>query len=110
MRVAVIGSRSFSDYEFLKRTLECLHITEIITGGSVGADQLAERYAQEKNIPVRLIPHTEHPETSGATRTFMIISLAQQVVAFWDGKSPGTGDLIKYARQKEKRLVLKYFS
>jgi hypothetical protein len=110
MKIAVIGSRNFSDYELLKKTLECFHITEIISGGDKGADQLAEQYAQERNIPMQLIPHSEHPETSGATRTYAIVSLAQQVIAFWDGKSPGTGDLIKYARQKNKRLVLKYFS
>lgn len=109
MKVAVIGSRTFSDYELLKNTLRCIHITEIVSGGDTGADKLAEQYSEEKSIPLQIIPHTEHPETSNASRTYNIISAAQLVVAFWDGKSPGTGDLLKYARQKEKKIVLKYF-
>lgn len=109
LRIAVIGSRSFSDYELLKSTLKCIHITEIVTGGDLGADTLAEQYAHEKAIPLKIIPHTEHPETSGASRTYSIISAAQLVVAFWDGKSPGTGDLLKYAQQKGKKSVIKYF-
>lgn len=109
LKIAVIGSRTFSDYDFLKDTLRCIHITEIVSGGDLGADKLAERYAQEKNIHLSIIPHTEHPETTGASRTYSIISLAQLVIAFWDGKSPGTADLLKYAQQKGKKIVIKYF-
>lgn len=109
MKVAVIGSRTFSDYDLVKDTLKCIHITEIVSGGDLGADKLAEKYAEEKGIPVSIIPHTENPETSGSSRTYNIISTAQMVVAFWNGKSPGTGDLLKYARQKGKKIVLKYF-
>ena len=93
----------------MKDTLKCIHITEIISGGDSGADELAAKYSEEKNIPLRLIPHTDHPETLGASRTYAIISLAQMVIAFWDGKSPGTADLLKYARQKDKKVVIKYF-
>lgn len=110
MRVAVIGSRTFENYELLKESLKCIHITEIISGGDTGADHLAAQYAEEKQIPLRVIPHTDHPETLGSpTRTYAIISMAQLVVAFWDGKSPGTADLLKYARQKDKKVVIKYF-
>lgn len=109
MKIAVIGSRTFSDYDLLVDTLKCIHITQIVSGGDLGADKLAEKYSQEKNIPLHIIPHTEHPETLGSSRTYNIISTAQMVVAFWDGKSPGTADMLKYARQKGKKIVLKYF-
>lgn len=109
MKVAVIGSRTFSDYEFLKSTLQCVYITEIISGGDLGADKLAERYAEEKNIPIRIIPHTENPEGTSMNRTYNIITLAQLVIAFWDGKSQGTRDLINYARNKGKQLKIKNF-
>lgn len=109
MRIAVIGSRTFTDYDYLKDTLRCIHISEIVSGGDLGADKLAERYAEEKDIQLNIIPHTEHPETTGASRTYSIISMAQMVIAFWDGKSPGTADLLKYAQQKGKQTVIKYF-
>lgn len=109
MKVAVIGSRTFSDYDLLKGTLQCVYITEIISGGDLGADKLAERYAEEKNIPIRIIPHTENPEGTSMNRTYNIITLAQLVIAFWDGKSQGTRDLINYARNKGKQLKIKNF-
>lgn len=109
MKIAVIGSRTFSDYEYLKDTLRCIHITQIVSGGDLGADKLAEQYAKEKNIQVSVIPHTDNPETTGAHRTYAIINQAQLVIAFWDGKSPGTADLLKYAQQKGKKTVIKYF-
>lgn len=109
MKVAVIGSRTFADYEFLKSTLECVYISEIISGGDLGADKLAEKYAEEKGIPIRIIPHTENPEGTSLNRTYSIITLAQLVIAFWDGKSQGTRDLINYARNKGKQLKIKNF-
>lgn len=109
MKVAVIGSRTFTDYDLLKNTLQCVYISEIISGGDLGADKLAERYAEEKNIPIRIIPHTENPEKTSLDRTYSIITLAQLVIAFWDGKSQGTRDLINYARNKGKQLKIKNF-
>lgn len=109
MRVAVIGSRTFEDYDLIKDTLKCVYITEIISGGDSGADKLAEKYAEEKGVPIRVIPHTENPEQTSINRTYSIINLAQLVIAFWDGKSQGTKDLINYARSKNKQLKIKYF-
>ena len=44
MKVAVVGSRSFNDYEKLKQTLDQTpSITSIISGGAKGADSMAEQ-------------------------------------------------------------------
>lgn len=63
MKAAVIGSRSFTDYEKLKSVLSSYHITEIISGGAKGADSLAEQYAIENNITltVFLPNYDKHP-------------------------------------------------
>lgn len=51
MNIAVIGSRSFSDYELLEKTLDYgISVMKpesvvIVSGGAVGADQFAEKYA-----------------------------------------------------------------
>lgn len=54
MKVAIVGSRSFDNYELLKHTIEKLDfsITQIISGGAKGADSLAEQCAEEFNIPI----------------------------------------------------------
>lgn len=109
MTVAVVGSRSFNDYNLLEDTLRCIYITEIISGGDTGADKLAEQYAKEKGIKLRVISHEENSNIPNSDRTFEIINNARLVVAFWDGKSQGTTDLINYARKKEKQIKIKYF-
>ena len=113
MRVAVIGSRTFEDYELLKATLDLVYISEIISGGSSGADKLAERFAKEKSIPVKIIPNCNPDrgsrEHTTSERIKSIISQAQLVVAFWNGKSQGTHDLLKYAKSKDKQVKVVYF-
>lgn len=109
MKIAVIGSRTFSDYSLLKETLRCYYISEIVSGGDSGADKLAEQYARENNIKISVVPHNENPSGFYADRTFSIINMVQYVVAFWDGKSSGTMDLLNYARQKGKQVKIKYF-
>ena len=53
MKLAVIGSRDFDDYEFLKKILVYHPCTQIISGGARGADSLAKKYAKEFNIPIK---------------------------------------------------------
>ena len=58
MKVGVIGSRSFTDYDLLKSELdkirEVSEITCIVSGGAQGADILAERYARQNRIPTQI--------------------------------------------------------
>ena len=53
MKLAIIGSRDFNDYEFLCDELKpYLHkITLVISGGAKGADSLGEKWAKDNNIP-----------------------------------------------------------
>ena len=51
MKIAVIGSRSFNDYDLVKKELASFQdIAEIVSGGASGADTLAARYARENGI------------------------------------------------------------
>lgn len=50
MKLAIIGSRNFEDYELMKSALMKCSIKEIVSGGADGADTLAERFADEHKI------------------------------------------------------------
>lgn len=50
MKLAVIGSRNFEDYELMKSVLMKYSIEEIVSGGARGADNLAEKSANEYKI------------------------------------------------------------
>jgi len=106
--VAVIGSRKFTDYELMKKTLDKLEIELIVSGGAIGADTLAEKYAEEHDIPT--IIHKPnwrlYGKAAGFIRNKYIVDDADIVVAFWDGKSRGTEHSIDLARKVGKKVII----
>lgn len=99
MNIAVIGSRGFRDYAFLSENLSQFSISKIISGGAYGADSLARRFALARRIPlVEFRPDYElHGKVAPLIRNRSIISNADAVVAFWDGKSSGTAHALRIA-------------
>ena len=111
MKVAVIGSRTFNDYELVKETLTKLDITLLVSGGAKGADSLGERYASENNITTLIFkPDWErHGRGAGMIRNTDIVKNSDIVVAFWDGSSKGTLDSIRKVEKLNKGLmIIKY--
>jgi hypothetical protein len=111
MKVAVIGGRTFNDYELVKETLTKLDITLLVSGGAKGADSLGERYASENNITTLIYkPDWKlHGKGAGMIRNTDIVKNSDIVVAFWDGESKGTLDSIRKAENLNKGLmIIKY--
>ena len=111
MKLAVVGSRTFSDFKYLKKILEFHTCTQIISGGARGADLLAQQYAAEKGIAYKeFLPDWEHEgKKAGMLRNIQIVDACDEVVAFWDGTSKGTANTIKLA-EKAGKSVYKYWS
>ena len=107
--VAVIGSRSFADYELLENTLMHYQICKIISGSAKGADSLAERYALGHGIELLIFKPDwkKYGRGAGPIRNRDIVDAADLVIAFWDGKSKGTKSALDYAQQKNKEIVIK---
>jgi len=111
MKYAVIGSRSFRDYNRIKTVLESFDaIDVIVSGGASGADILSERFAEEKNIPTEIyLPDWDrYGRSAGIIRNKSIIDACDIVIAFWDGRSKGTKNSIDLATKQGK--VVKIFS
>ena len=98
MRVAIVGSRSI-EYDRLKDTayeLLCRYIpanaTEIVSGGAVGIDTLAEIYAKSNHLPTKIFKpdYAKYGRKAPILRNDEIVAYAQYVLAFWDGSSHGT--------------------
>lgn len=108
MKVAVIGSRSFNDYEKLKDTLSKIDVSLLVSGGANGADKLGEQYANENNIPTKIfLPDwKKHGKAAGFLRNTDIINEAELVVAFWDQQSNGTRDSIQKAEKQGKKVMI----
>ena len=106
MKLAVIGSRGFNDYSLLCHELDKLQFDCIVSGGARGADQLAARYAKERNITLieHLPDYTKYGRGAPLVRNKLIIQDADQVIAFWDGVSTGTAHSITLARRQGKNV------
>jgi hypothetical protein len=105
MKIAIVGSRAFSDYELMEKWIPALipqkeAITEIVSGGARGADSLAERYARKHEIPLKVFPANWnlYGKSAGFMRNAEIVAYCDRVIAFWDGFSHGTQDTMNKAR------------
>lgn len=112
MNVAVVGSRTFNDYDLLESEIlkSNLDIKCIVSGGAKGADQLAERFAKKYNLDtVILIPEwNKHGKSAGYKKNKDIIDACDLCIAFWDGQSTGTKHTIDLAQEVKKPLIIIY--
>jgi len=108
-RVIIAGGRDFDDYGLLcescGRLLAQKHQTHsivIVSGAAKGADTLGERYAHERGYAVEKYPADwEHDgKAAGPIRNAQMAKVADALIAFWDGNSRGTQNMIDLARLK----------
>ena len=108
-RMIVCGGVHFDDYETLKNKLDQLianyeNVT-LVSGHAKGADTLAEKYAAENRIPIKVFPAewTKYGKAAGPIRNRAMLEYAMEktpvVVAFWNGESRGTGNILSQARK-----------
>nr|DAY41537.1 MAG TPA: Protein of unknown function (DUF2493) [Caudoviricetes sp.] len=106
MKLAIIGSRSFTDTELAWNTYKNLpfldQITHIVSGGAKGADSIAELLAKwsGKEMIVHYPDWDKYGKQAGFIRNRLIINDSDCVLAFWDLKSKGTLNSIQLATKK----------
>jgi hypothetical protein len=112
INVIIAGGRDFQDYELLKQKCDWLfsqtlfsEIT-IICGEAIGADALGRRYAEENGIQIESYPVTsedweKYGKRAGYLRNVKMSEVATHLIAFWDGKSKGTGHMIDLGWKKD---------
>jgi hypothetical protein len=106
-KVVVAGSREFEDYTFLEKKLNHIfskwHFSEIeiVSGGAKGVDHLGEMYAQAKGCALKVFPADweKHGKAAGPIRNKEMAEYATHLVAFWDGESRGTKNMIDTAKK-----------
>ena len=103
-RVIIAGSRGFNDYSLLSKTMDSLLINvsspiTVVCGMARGADSLGERYAMEKGFQVDRFPAEwdRYGKSAGVIRNEKMAKNADALVAFWDGRSHGTKNMIDFA-------------
>lgn len=112
MKVLVCGSRGFNDYQLLAKKLSEYNITEIIEGGSRGADLLSKRYGYDNGIKVTEVKARWdlYGKRAGYLRNEQMVNMNPDlVIAFWSGVSKGTKHTIDLAINKGIKLEVIYY-
>lgn len=120
VKVAVSGSRTISDKDFVFKQLDFYlsrllqtHKIIIVHGGAIGVDTACEKYAKEKGIDteVYLPDYSKYfPKLAPIKRNQQIIDEADYLIAITTG-SNGTASTIKMAEKKGIPIkIIKYDS
>ncbi|MFD0762743.1 DUF2493 domain-containing protein [Lutibacter aestuarii] len=106
MKLIIAGTRTFNDYK--KLCTECDNILqdqnniEIVSGAYYrGADKLGEQYAKERGYKIIRFPAdwNKYGRAAGPKRNQQMANYADALIAFWDGKSRGTKNMIDLSKQ-----------
>jgi hypothetical protein len=113
-KVIIAGCRDFTDYELLREKcdyhLKNLRLEDIVivSGHASGADSLGERYALERGFQLETYPADwqAHGRAAGPIRNAKMANVAHALIAFWDGKSRGTKNMIETARKYNLKVAV----
>lgn len=108
--IIVAGSRSWNDYivfcSLLEKAINMLSISNyvIVSGdASRGADAMAIKWATDNNINWLPFPADWNNlgKRAGFVRNSEMAEVATHLIAFWDGESNGTKNMVSLALDKE---------
>ena len=108
-RVVVCGSRSWGDWFALESALKRLpRGSQVVHGDARGADRMAGSVAERLGHYVARMPADweRYGKSAGMRRNEQMLTCVRPslVMAFWDGSSRGTRDMIERARRAGVRV------
>jgi hypothetical protein len=113
--IAVVGSRDIRNtkivenylLDFISKPNNILPLISFVTGGARGVDTCVVNFSRKHNIPYNVIrPINVQDKISYLFRNVEIVTLADFIIAFWDGKSKGTKFVIDYAKARKKEVII----
>lgn len=108
-RVIIAGCRIFTDYDLLCKKCDRMlsqkvktHKVIVMSAHATAADALGERYAKERGFILETYPAEwgKYGKKAGPKRNLRMAEAANAIVAFWDGESRGTKNIIDLANMK----------
>ncbi|WP_143092561.1 hypothetical protein [Arsenicibacter rosenii] len=111
MKTALLASRHLTKpehYEKIKVALQELGTTHVLHGAEGAGKEHAQTWAKETgNAETGYAPDwSTHGRAAGPIRGKKLIADADNCLALWDGKSPGTRHELAEARRQGKRVKL----
>jgi hypothetical protein len=116
MRVIIAGGRDINDYSLVEKAVKNSGwaISEIVSGGAKGADQLGEHYAIQNGIKWNRFP--ANWDLHGPVRNGEMARYTAKweedgedgggLIAIWDGESKGTKNMVEQAKGKGLQVYI----
>lgn len=110
MKVIIAGTRTFKNYELLKKHVDAILANqkdvEIVSGGAMGTDRLGEKYALSHTLMIKrfVADWNKYGKAAGPIRNKQMAEYADALIAFWDGKSKGTESMISLAKEHNLKI------
>lgn len=99
MKIAVVGSKEFSDLpKVSSRVLELSRDDTVVTGEAPGVDEKARQTARISACGLKVIEQNGKPQGEHHQEK---LEACDRAVIFWNGESEGTRDLINRALEME---------
>lgn len=117
-RIIIAGSRNFHNYNIVEGICnkiiaellqkDCNRTFVIVSGHAKGGDMLGEEYAQRHGLPIELYPANwaRDGRAAGIIRNRKMAEVADELIAFWDGTSNGTANMIGIAKSRNMRCTV----
>lgn len=117
-KLIVAGGRDFNDRDLLTTWIDSLangtlqtKAVSIVSGMARGADALGAEFARLHNVKLYEFPAlwNTHGKSAGFIRNQLMLDFSDGLLAFWDGKSVGTADMLYRTRKAAKPVwVVRY--
>lgn len=107
MIICVCGSRDYTDEDYIFKVLDELpfEVTMVLEGGARGPDAISRKWAKRRGIPYGTYDSDWVASYSGNVRNSKMAPNLEVLVAFWDGVSTGTHDMINKAGKLGKTVI-----
>ena len=111
MKIIIAGGREFWNSELVADTMKPYLENPglvIVCGMARGADLCGKQWADNNNIPVEEYPAdwNRYGKRAGYLRNEAMSREADILVAFWDGKSKGTFNMINIMKKANKEVIV----
>lgn len=114
MKTIITGSYTINDYLMFKMLINDLSwdVTYIITGGYGGVDTLAFQYAQEFDLPIKIITTSSYIETGESLeiRNKEMVKEAEACLVIWNESKGASKELVDLAIDKNLKISIRNFN
>ena len=114
MKLIIAGAPTCTNYQHLCQVLapDRHRITQVLTGGARGAEQLGYRWAWKHAVRHQLFraEWERFGKSAGMRRNHQMAQAGDVLVACWDGQSPGTAHMIQCMEQLGKPVIVVRFA